>query len=432
MRLVFPFTAATPTAVFRRFDTLWLVFDTDAPIDVSRLLGDTGRLIRNAEVTRSGLGQVVRLKLARPRLSSASTNGLAWTIALGDIALDRTAPLTIARASIGAERAAGVVPFDAPHAVHRLADPDVGDTLLVVTALAPARGVLRTQDFVEFRALASTHGLVVQPLADDVAAELHRDKVLITRPNGLTLSAVSYQLADDVAESGNGSLFDSNRWGADRRAKFIERQKQLVQAAAGAPEGKRAAARLDLARFYLGRELFPEAKAVLDVSTSDDRPTAEQPSGLMLRAVAKIMMDRSTEALKDLANPIISNLKDATLWRAFAHARQGKWNEAREGFKSSSDDHDAADRIAARGPEGAIARRNRGARLRRRRAGAQRAGDAWRAARDAGGGRGPVGPSGGKSRSHQRCARRLSHGAESPDLPSPRRAGCATSCCAIR
>jgi len=172
LRLVFPFAASTPAAVFRRFDTLWLVFDTASPIDVGSLLGDPGRLIRGAEVSRSGQGQVVRLKLERPRLSSASTNGAAWTITLGEMMLDRTIPVGITRASLGGNRAAGVIPFDAPRELHRVTDPEVGDTLLIVTALAPARGVLRTQDFVEFRALASTHGVVIQPLADDVTAEL--------------------------------------------------------------------------------------------------------------------------------------------------------------------------------------------------------------------------------------------------------------------
>ena len=48
-----------------------------------------------------------------------------------------------------------------------------------------------------------------------------------------------------------------------------------MQAAAGGAGGPSAtAARLDLARFYLGRELFPEAKAVLDVAVAEDRPTS--------------------------------------------------------------------------------------------------------------------------------------------------------------
>jgi len=45
---------------------------------------------------------------------------------------------------------------------------------MVVTALGPSRGFVKNQDFVEFRALASTHGVVVQPLADDVGAMTYR------------------------------------------------------------------------------------------------------------------------------------------------------------------------------------------------------------------------------------------------------------------
>src|SRR5262249_20387338 len=133
----------------------------------------------------------------------------------------------------------------------------------------------------------------------------------------------------------DAALSDANRWGAGRQAQFTERQRQLVQAAAGAPENKRTAARLDLARFYLGRELFPEAKAVLEVAVAEGRPTPEQPSGLMLRAIAKILMDRSADALTDLSNPILDQHQDAALWRAFAFARQSKWSEAREGFRNA-------------------------------------------------------------------------------------------------
>ncbi|MFL6973488.1 MAG: tetratricopeptide repeat protein [Xanthobacteraceae bacterium] len=335
LRLVFPFATPTPAAIFRRFDTLWLVFDTRVPIDVTQLFGDPGRVIRSAEVSRSQDGQVVRLKLERPRLASASTSGPTWAVTLGDIMLDRTTPLTINRASVGANRAVGLVPFDQPSRTHRISDPEIGDMLLVVTALGPARGMLRTQDFVEFRALASTHGVALQPLADDVSTEVHPDKILITRPSGLILSGANYQLDEAALQSGGTVLLDPLRWGADRRAQFAERQRQLVQAAAVAPEGKRGAARLNLARFYLGRELFPEAKAVLEVAVSNEQPKAAEPSGLVLRAVAKLMMDRNDDALKDLSHPVLADHKEAALWRALAHARQGNWVQAREGFKAA-------------------------------------------------------------------------------------------------
>ena len=102
-----------------------------------------------------------------------------------------TRPLGIARNIVGTSRASITIPFDDPRKLHRLADPDIGDTLLVVTALGPARGFLKAQDFVELRALPSTHGVVVQPLADDLTAELAADKIVISRPGGLTLSATA-------------------------------------------------------------------------------------------------------------------------------------------------------------------------------------------------------------------------------------------------
>src|ERR1700721_983485 len=89
---------------------------------------------------------------------------------------------------IGPNRSSVTIPFDAPHLVHRLDDPDAGDTLVGVTAFAPARGFVNGGDFVEFRMLASAEGVVVDPLADDVKVELAPDKIIVSRPLGLELS----------------------------------------------------------------------------------------------------------------------------------------------------------------------------------------------------------------------------------------------------
>ncbi len=80
---------------------------------------------------------------------------------IGDSAIDTTRALSITRNLIGPNRSSVTIPFDAPHLVHRLDDPDAGDTLTVVTAFPPARGFINERDFVEFRALASAEGVVV-------------------------------------------------------------------------------------------------------------------------------------------------------------------------------------------------------------------------------------------------------------------------------
>ncbi len=333
LKLSFGFTTATAAAIFNRADTLWIVFDSNADIDLSALDGEASRTIRGAEFTHAPDADIVRIKLDHPRLASVDVDGPTWTVQIGDSTINTTHALTITRNLIGPNRSSVTIPFDAPHQVHRLDDPDAGDTLVVVTAFPPARGFINGRDFVEFRMLASAEGVVVDPLADDVKVELAPDKIIVSRPMGLALSTSLQTLL-----RGSGlrpTMFDSQLWGFDQQAAYIERQSKLVAAAASAPDNKRLAPRLDLARFYVARDMFPEAKGVLDVALADDRAASEQGSATVLRAVTEIMMNRPDDALKDLADPSIGDQHDAPLWRALAYAKQGKWGQARDGFKSA-------------------------------------------------------------------------------------------------
>ncbi len=225
VRLTFPFAAPTPAAVFRRADTLWLVFDSQTPIDINKIVAQSGRSIRNATVTRSREGQVIQLKLDKPKLTSIGAEGPAWTVIVGDMMLEPTQPLGMVRLVQPGGRASITIPFDQPQQLHRLADQDVGDTLFVVTALGPARGFLKPQEFVEFNALVSTHGVVIQPRADDVVAEITSDKVVVARPGGLTLSNASARGAAPGQTRGAGGaassanalfVLDPQVWGFDR------------------------------------------------------------------------------------------------------------------------------------------------------------------------------------------------------------------------
>jgi tetratricopeptide (TPR) repeat protein len=333
VRVVFPFSAPTPAAMFQRAQTMWLVFDTDATLDVTALANDPSRTIGSASVSRMGDAKVVRLKLERPRLASATAEGTTWALSIGDSVQEPTKALMIGRNIVGPSRTSVTIPFDEPRIAHQLKDPEIGDTLIVVTGLGPARGFVKSHEFVEFQALVSTHGVVIQGHADDLTTTLAADKVEIGRPGGLTLSE-SPELGRRVSIT-RSVTFDQQLWDFDREANFAERQLELITGAAGAPPARRSASRLDLARFYLSRSMFVEAKAVLDVTIQDDRPSAENPTALVLRSFANIMLDRVEPALKDLANPLVGNQHDAQLWRALAHARQGKWAEAREHFRDA-------------------------------------------------------------------------------------------------
>lgn len=334
LHINFPFAAPTPAAVFRRADILWLLFESDKKIDIAALMADKDSGIRGAKLERGADGAaIIRIRLARPRLVSLAADGPGWVVTVGDAVTTPTQPLSVSRSILGKSQASIAIPFDGPGRMHVLKDKDVGDSLIVIPGLAPARGFLNRQDFVELRALASTHGIVVQPVADDVVADLEADRVTFSRPGGLSLSPTT-QAEEQIASTFRSLTFDPQTWGFDRQAPFVQRQSELMRLAATAPEAKRKQARLNLARFYLARDMAAEAKGVIDVALAEQRDSTDV-TGSILRAVADVMMDRPHEALKILSAPQIGNQHDAPVWRAVALAREGKWPEAREAFKTS-------------------------------------------------------------------------------------------------
>ena len=78
----------TPAASFRRGDTVWLVFDSAAPLDVEPIRAKGGAII--GDVSRMPLdnGQAVRIRLNRPQMPSLSTDertsGTDWTMIFAD------------------------------------------------------------------------------------------------------------------------------------------------------------------------------------------------------------------------------------------------------------------------------------------------------------------------------------------------------------
>ncbi len=331
LKLSFPFLKPTAAAVFNRADTLWIVFDSESAIDLSALDGEPSRTIRAALLSHDAGADVVRIRLDHPHLSSIAPEGQGWIVTIGDTVADPIRALDIARNMVGPNRASVAIPFDEPHGVHRLHDPEAGDDLLVVTGFAPVRGFINEQDFVEFHALASSQGIALEPIADDVVVGIAPDKVVVSRPAGLTLSSSLQSVQRGTAL--HPVMFDAQLWGFDRRSAFNERQSKLIAAASAAPSRKRLLPRLDLARFYIARDMYPEAKGVLDVALTEQRPATEDISANVLRAIAEVMMDRPSDALRDLASPEIGEQHDAPLWRALALAGQGKWGQARDNFK---------------------------------------------------------------------------------------------------
>jgi len=237
LRLPFGFDPPTPAALFRRADTVWLVFDSTKAIDVEPARAKGGAII--GEVTRLPLdkGQAIRIRLNRPQMHSMSSDdgkGRSWTLAFADKAANAQQPLTVMRNVTDPALANVMIPLvnPGPGLLHRFTDPDAGDTLLVVTALPPIRGFIKRQDFVELSLLDSFHGIAVRPNSEDVAAEIAPDKVILGKPGGLTLSSIGY--SPERATSAVRPMFDIDEWDRNQTQPFVPREDALIKASGSA------------------------------------------------------------------------------------------------------------------------------------------------------------------------------------------------------
>ena len=336
LRLMFSFSAPTPAASFRRGDTVWLVFDSTKSLDLEKIRLNSGALIGDISRLPLETGQAIRIRLNRPQMQSLVSDeresGANWTLTFADTMLAAPQPLTVIRNIADPAHANVAVPLSNPGRLHRLVDPDAGDTLLVVTAPPPMRGFVKRQDFVELSLLESIQGVAIHPNSDDIGVEIAADKIILGRPGGLTLSSAG--VAVERAATAVRPIFDIEEWKKNQAQRFIGREDALMLAIAAAEPDQRPQARLDLARFYMAWGMYQEAKGEAEFILADPSTKAEESVVRMVHAIACIVIGRPEQGLKDLASPAIGDNYDAQLWKGLAYAGQGKWADAREKFKN--------------------------------------------------------------------------------------------------
>lgn len=336
VQIQFSFREPVAAAVFRRGARIWMVFDTKRTINVSELLADRTRSFSDVSVADTENGKVIRLKLRGGWLTSAETDGQTWTVHFGDAVIGVNRPLSVRR-MYDTEGTVLAIPLDgvAKGKVHRIDDPEIGDDIVAVTAFAPVRGVLRAQNFVEFKLLPSAHGVGLQPVADDLKVSPRADHVVIARPKGLSISTEP-RGPNVRPERQTASPLDATLWEAERNRRFRERETEIILSAVEAPENQRHGPRMTLATFYLAHGLATEAKGTLDTIVREDSKAPLSARFYLLRGLSELMIGRPAKALDSLTNSELANSHDAALLRSAAYSEMSAWSEARENFRAGS------------------------------------------------------------------------------------------------
>jgi hypothetical protein len=337
LRLTFPFVSKVASAAFQRASTLWVVFDSDAPIEAGQVVEESQGLVTRADLVRARGVQMLRLNLTKRVLATSTVEGTRWIVSIGDLVLAPTQALELRRAL--REDGEAKVTIDLPDSgrVHWIEDEEIGDQLAIVTAYGPARGLIKRQEFVDFTALTTAHGVAVRPHADDVAVRLVDSEVLITRQRGLNISAGRWprnlSRAGSAANASRPGFVDFESWHGGDSEPFRRKAQTLMTQIAQLPEQDRANFRLRLVRLFLAHELSVEALGVLRVAEEEDGDVVNDPVFRAMRGIARLMAGRFARAREDLLSLGLDKDPHAALWRVLVEAADGDWSAVLDQFE---------------------------------------------------------------------------------------------------
>jgi len=337
----FAFTWANPAgaAVFRRGDAIWVVFDAPAKLDVSSAPKGV-RPFRGVQAFKGADHAALRIDADPDAPVFVASQGSTWTISLGPGPQAQPAIVRVGRDAAGGP-AALKAPVAGATRVINLPDPVVGDTLTVVTALGPPKGVPSRRNFVDAVLLPSIQGLAIEPLADNLTVERDGELVRISRAAGLTLSPVWAARDREDAQLGAPKpaimpAIIPAEWANVGSAGFQRRYDSLLSTATieGGNKDREApvAARMALARFLVGSELSYEAIGVLNNLAREHAEMLDDPEFRALRGVARTLARRYAEADADFSSPTLADDPSTALWRAYVNTQIAQYPEARAQF----------------------------------------------------------------------------------------------------
>lgn len=181
--ILFDWPAAVGAAAYARGGRIWIVFDhvpesflLDRP-GLARLTHHGLRRIRT--YTRSD-ASLVELLLDGSQVITIQAEGQRWRVVIGPPAA--SPPASLLRVERGELRLEGV------RQLLRVADPVVGDTVMVATASTALPAARDGRSLVDLTVLPSFQGLAWIARSDDLRSSLDHDRLRISRAGGLRLS----------------------------------------------------------------------------------------------------------------------------------------------------------------------------------------------------------------------------------------------------
>lgn len=313
VNFLFEFPAEAAAAVFKRGDMLWIVFDRAVNFDGTELRDQKdliGTRVRRLTPVPHPDALILRLALRGTQNTIVEKEGPNWRVSLKDT---NTAPRFPLNPTRRIESQAGQQLFIAATEIGRkitVEDPDIGDEIIILPMHQQGYGLAEPYRFPSAEILQTAQGVAVIPRLDDVQVERFRQGIAIAAP-GVPLIAE----APAGSDAASLRLVDFASWRLGNAWEY-RKNKALAQYQLSVTEpAGRAAARWQLARFYLGHRRGAEALSVLRMMAIADPSIENQADFRAVRGIANYFHGRHREALADLTVEDLGAEQDAELWK---------------------------------------------------------------------------------------------------------------------
>ncbi len=346
LHLGFGWAAPVGAAVFHRGDTVWILFDARAQLNINELRGGANRhiLSRNTITGPDYCGVRIRIPPSTQVEARPNGDGTNWVIVLDDRLQFPLEEIELRREADGSGPGRLAATIKNAMSLLWVKDKDVGDTLAVITGTGPAIGMASPRRFVEVSSLVSAQGMAFEINADNLNITLDNDLLHINSRLGLNLtpSAVPLGLASNKgaaarmaavpAISASPGFIDFAGWkhlGGDDL--FHTSYSALLRRVA--IEDTNPEARMTLAKFLIAHELGAEALGALSLAQALDPMLVQDARFRSLRGVANLQMHRISHAQADFAAQTLNRDPSAALWRGFLAVETEDWTDARQNFE---------------------------------------------------------------------------------------------------
>ncbi len=349
LRVTFTYAAPVGSAAFRRGDSIWILFDDNAKIDLSELQRDASQHIRGYKTFNTGTAGGVRFEVPPSTQIEAqvSNGGAQWLFAFAEKRAATPKELKLHREADGSGPGKLIGDLQNVTAIHTVKDPVIGDHISIATALGPVTGIQSTQRFVEVTALPSAHGLAFEISADGVRFNKRKDQVVVETGRGLSLTPSARPTQINPNNRAHSSIalpsltatpgfIDFVTWSAPAREHGFntayDEQIRLLSEDETDPQ-----ARIAVARFLVANELAPEALGMLSLARQLDPMLVHDAQFRAVRGIANLQLGRIKDARADFAAQTLNNDPSAALWRGYLAAEMEDWAPARREFDAGRD-----------------------------------------------------------------------------------------------